>query len=99
MAPTNVKPITFYGQYLPFPNPPKVFILLKPLGIPYNHIIKIATDDPTVENGIKHPSFTAINPNGRVPVVTDPNQNNIHVWESSATLQYITEVYDKDHKF
>ncbi|KAF3212901.1 glutathione S- transferase, nitrogen catabolite repression regulator [Orbilia oligospora] len=99
MAPTNIKPITVYGHYLPFPNPPKVFILLKLLGIPYNHVMKVASDDPTLEDGIKHPNFTSINPNGRVPAIADPNNNNFHVWESGAILQYLAEIYDTDHKF
>ncbi|KAK6344666.1 hypothetical protein TWF718_006624 [Orbilia javanica] len=99
MAPVSVKPITVYGHYLPFPNPPKILIFLKLLGIPYEHVMKISTDDPKVENGIKHPNFTSINPNGRVPAITDPNQNNINVWESGPILQYLAEVYDKDYRF
>ncbi|KAK6496937.1 glutathione S- transferase, nitrogen catabolite repression regulator [Arthrobotrys musiformis] len=99
MAPTNLRPLTVYGTYFPSPNPPKVVFLLKLLGLPYNYVIKSLKDDPAVEDGIKHPNFTSINPNGRLPAITDPNQNNIHVWESGAILQYLTEVYDKDHRF
>ncbi|EPS40632.1 hypothetical protein H072_5488 [Dactylellina haptotyla CBS 200.50] len=96
---SSLKPITMYGHFGPAPNPPKVIMLLKLLGLPYVQIEKNITGDPAVEDGIKHPNFTAINPNGRLPAITDPNQNNINVWESAAILQYLAEVYDTDHKF
>ncbi|KAK6522902.1 hypothetical protein TWF281_002329 [Arthrobotrys megalospora] len=96
---SSLKPITFYGHLGATPNPPKVLILLKLLGLPYTHVEKALTDDPTVEDGIKHQNFTSINPNGRIPAITDPNQNDINVWESAAILQYLTEVYDTEHKF
>ncbi|KAK6539229.1 hypothetical protein TWF694_009470 [Orbilia ellipsospora] len=96
---SSLKPITVYGHYGHGPNPPKVFIFLKLLGLSYNHVPKDVNNDPTLEDGIKHPNYTSINPNGRIPAIVDPNQNDIAVWESAAILQYLAEVYDTDHKF
>jgi glutathione S-transferase len=39
----------------------------------------------------------AVNPNGRVPAVIDPN-NNITVWESGAIIEYLVDTYDKEGK-
>ncbi|KAF3925205.1 Glutathione-S-transferase [Dactylellina cionopaga] len=96
---SSLKPITFYGHLGMTPNPPKVLIFLKLLGLPYKLVEKDMSNDPTVENGIKHSSYTSINPNGRIPAIVDPNQNDIAVWESAAILQYLAEIYDPDHKF
>ncbi|EWC43576.1 hypothetical protein DRE_01463 [Drechslerella stenobrocha 248] len=94
-----LEPITIFGHEGGAPNPPKVFILAKLLGLPYTFIPKDMKHDPEDPNSIKHPSYLAVNPNGRVPAIIDPNQDNIAVWESAAILQYLAEVYDKDFKY
>jgi glutathione S-transferase len=43
----------------------------------------------------KAPFETKINPNGRVPAITDPN-TDITLWESGAIIEYLVETYDKD---
>jgi glutathione S-transferase len=43
--------------------------------------------------------FLDINPNGRIPALTDTlNGTKIRVFESGAILQYLVDRYDKDHK-
>lgn len=53
-----------------------------------------------MENEQKQPWFLDINPNGRLPAITDtlPNGDKIRVFESGAILEYLVERYDKDHK-
>jgi len=84
----DLKPIKLYGKG--GPNPPKVEIILNELGLPHE-VIPVAWDD------IKKPAYTAINPNGRVPAIQDPN-TGLTLWESGAILEYLVTTYDKDHK-
>ncbi|KAI0205163.1 glutathione S-transferase [Astrocystis sublimbata] len=51
------------------------------------------------KNEQKEPWFLEINPNGRIPALTDTiDGKQIRVFESGAMLQYIVDRYDKDHK-
>ncbi|KJZ77926.1 hypothetical protein HIM_02563 [Hirsutella minnesotensis 3608] len=81
---SSLKPITVWthGQG---PNPFKVLIALEELGIPYE---AVPVSDP------KAASFTAINPNGRLPAIKDPNDDDFVLWESGAILEYLVETYD-----
>ena len=83
-----LKPIKLWGNG--GPNPPKVRILLEELGLPYE-IVPIAWAD------IKNPGYLAINPNGRLPSIQDPNLD-LTLWESGAIIEYLIERYDKEHK-
>ncbi|EJU05037.1 glutathione S-transferase C-terminal-like protein [Dacryopinax primogenitus] len=51
------------------------------------------------KNEQKEPWYIAINPNGRIPALTDPNRNNFNVFESAAILLYLAQHYDPEHKF
>ena len=46
----------------------------------------------------KSPSFLALNPNGKVPVLVDHQRNDFVIWESNAVITYLVDHYDKDHK-
>ncbi|KAL4866852.1 hypothetical protein BDV12DRAFT_198826 [Aspergillus spectabilis] len=48
----------------------------------------------------KEPWFVEINPNGRIPAITDKDENGqeIKIFESGAILQYLVARYDKDYK-
>ncbi|KAK4152237.1 glutathione S-transferase [Chaetomidium leptoderma] len=85
---SNLKPIKAYGKA--GPNPPKVLMLLEELGIPHE-IDAIALSD------VKKPEYVAVNPNGRIPAIHDPN-TNLTLWESGAIMEYLIERYDKDQK-
>jgi glutathione S-transferase len=48
----------------------------------------------------KEPWFLNINPNGRIPAITDTftDGKEIRVFESGAIMQYLVDRYDSDHK-
>lgn len=46
---------------------------------------------------VKKPEFLALNPNGRLPCIEDPN-TGVKLWESGAIIEYLIEKYDQDHK-
>ncbi|KAL2833722.1 glutathione transferase [Aspergillus cavernicola] len=84
-----MKPITVWLTP-PGPNPWKVVVIIKELGIPFEiHSFKF--------EDVKKPPFIDINPNGRVPAIVDPN-TGLTLWESGAIIQYLIEEYDKEHK-
>ena len=87
MAAQQLTPIQVYGQA--GPNPRKVAIILEELSIPY-HTTPIPVED------VKKPDFLAINPNGRIPAIHDPN-TNLTLWESGAIIDYLIERYDPQH--
>lgn len=89
MSLADLKPIRVWGKG--GPNPPKVAILLEELGVPYEAIVVPISD-------VKKPEYTAINPNGRLPSIYDPN-TDLTLWESGAIVEYLVETYDPEHKF
>lgn len=46
-------------------------------------------------NWVKAPWFLEINPNGRIPAIT---HNGNHVFETSAIIEYLAQVFDKERK-
>ena len=83
-----IKPIKVWGQH--GPNPAKVAIFLKELGLPHEIT-------PTQYSEVKKPEYLAINPNGRIPAIHDPN-TGITLWESGAIIEYLIERYDTKHR-
>jgi len=77
------------------PNGVKISIALEELGLPYKvHKINIT------ENVQKEDWFLEINPNGRIPAITDTftDGKTIRLFESGSILQYLADEYDKDYK-
>ena len=85
----QLKPLVAWGG-VDGPNPPKVAMVLEELGLPW-------TPKYIPFQDIKGPEYTAINPNGRLPALQDPN-TGITIWESGAILEYLISEYDKEHK-
>ncbi|KAI0159863.1 glutathione S-transferase [Hypoxylon sp. FL1284] len=77
------------------PNGVKVTILLEELGLPYK-AIPVDLSKSTQ----KEPWFLEINPNGRIPAMTDTfsDGKQIRLFESGAMMQYLTDRYDTEHK-
>jgi GST-like protein len=74
---------------LPTPNGVKVSIMLEELGLPYEpHLVDIGKDES------KLPEFVALNPNGKIPALVDPDGPDgkpIGLFESGAILLYLAE--------
>lgn len=67
------------------PNGFKVTIALEELALPYR------LDHVSTENGDhRKPSFLALNPHGRIPVITD-DETGVTLFESAAILLYLAE--------
>ena len=85
--------ITLYtGQS---PNGIKISIILAELNLPYTtRKIDMTTNEQ------KSDWFTAINPNGRIPALTDTHSDGkeIRVFESGSIMQYLVDRYDTEHK-
>ncbi|KAF2417511.1 glutathione S-transferase [Tothia fuscella] len=77
------------------PNGIKISILLEELGILY----KAHKVDMTA-NQQKEPWFLEINPNGRIPALTDTftDGKSIRLFESGSIMQYLVARYDTEHK-
>ncbi|THH06807.1 hypothetical protein EW146_g9500 [Bondarzewia mesenterica] len=47
----------------------------------------------------KEPWFIKLNPNGRIPTLTDRSRGNFNVFETAAILLYLEQHYDKERRF
>jgi glutathione S-transferase len=77
------------------PNGIKVSMLLEELGLPYTvHTVELG------KNEQKEPWFLEINPNGRIPALTDTfsDGKTIRLFESGSIMQYLVERYDTEGK-
>jgi GSH-dependent disulfide-bond oxidoreductase len=74
---------------LPTPNGVKVSIMLEEVGVPYEpHFIDI------MKNETWGPEYLALNPNGKIPAILDPNGPGgkpFGLFESGAILLYLAE--------
>lgn len=69
------------------PNGRKVSIALEELGLDYE-VERVQLDGQQME-----PSFIALNPNHKIPVLTD---DDLVIWESGAILLHLGEAYDPE---
>ncbi len=74
---------------VPTPNGVKVSIMLEEIGLPYEaHRIPFGAD------GTRSPEFLALNPNGKIPAIVDPDGPGgkpLGLFESGAILVYLAE--------
>jgi glutathione S-transferase len=104
--------ITLYTEGTP--NGLKASIVLEELGLEYkvnwpksskrypiinNISFEVVTLDFSLHEQ-KEPWFLEINPNGRIPALTDKDKSGreIKIFESGAILLYIIATYDQDNK-
>ncbi|MAE37620.1 MAG: glutathione S-transferase [Pelagibacteraceae bacterium] len=74
----------------PTPNGYKISVALEELEIPYNvHVVNLQSGDQ------KKPEFLELNPNGRIPVIVDTDNDNLSIMESGAQLIYLAEKVGK----
>ncbi|KEF58647.1 glutathione S-transferase [Exophiala aquamarina CBS 119918] len=87
------KTITFYTAFSP--NGHKIAITLEELGLPYE---MVHVNLPAIQH--KEPWFMKINPNGRIPALTDTLEDGtqINLFESGSIQQYLVDRYDTENK-
>ena len=70
----------------PTPNGYKASVTLEELEISYNvHFVNLLSGDQ------KKPEFLKMNPNGRIPVIVDTDNDNLPIMESGAQMIYLAE--------
>ena len=70
----------------PTPNGYKASVTLEELKLPYNvHVVNLQ------EGEQKTPEFLAMNPNGRIPVIVDPDFDNLAIFETGAIMVHLAE--------
>ena len=77
------------------PNGHKLTIALEEMGLAYTrHFVDIGAGEQD------KPEFLRINPNGRIPALTDTHSDGkeIRVFESGSIMQYLVDRYDTEHK-
>jgi GST-like protein len=74
----------------PTPNGHKVSVLLEEMGVEYN-LIPVDLS----KGAQKTPEFLTMNPNGRIPVIVDRDNDDFVVFESGAIMIYLAEKYDQ----
>ncbi|KAI1332114.1 glutathione S-transferase [Xylariaceae sp. FL0255] len=84
----SLKPIKIYGVF--GPNASRVIMILQELGLAWEDLGVTITD-------VKKTRYLAVNPNGRLPAIYDPN-TDLTLWESGAIIEYLVETYDKNNK-
>ncbi len=79
------------------PNGRKAPILFAELDLPYNlHLVDLTKDEQHA------PAFLAINPNGKIPALVDPDGPGgkpLTVFESGAILMYVADKADREGRF
>jgi len=92
----SLKPIKLYTAATP--NGQKTSIILEELKAAYGLPYEVQTLS-FAKNEQKEPWYLKINPNGRIPAISDPNRGDFNVFESAACILYLVQHYDKEFKF
>jgi len=72
------------------PNGHKISIMLEEIGCEYNFKrIRLSKKEQ------KSPEFLALNPNGRIPVIVDHDNDDFAVFETGAILIYLADKYQQ----
>ncbi len=70
----------------PTPNGHKASCTLEELELPYDvHLVDLTAGDQKTD------SFLAMNPNGRIPVIVDRDNDSLPIFESGAIMVYLAE--------
>jgi len=95
MSSPNKTPTDIHLYTAQTPNGIKVSMLLEELNLEYK-----VTELSFSKNEQKEPWYLEINPNGRIPAITDTFTDGkpIRVFESGAVLQYLVERYDTERR-
>ncbi|OQV09739.1 Glutathione S-transferase, domain-containing protein [Cladophialophora immunda] len=87
----RLKTITLHG-HISSPNVLKCAITMEYLDVPYEVKIWDIVFDRTKGRNLDN-SLDKLSPNGRVPVINDPN-TGVELWESGAIVNYLKRQYD-----
>lgn len=80
----SITPLELWGHW-GAPNPWKVCTILESLDVPYSlHYLEFSE--------VKQESYVAVNPNGRLPTLKDPN-TGLTLWEVS----FVPSILDSFH--
>ncbi|KAG8916854.1 glutathione S- transferase, nitrogen catabolite repression regulator, partial [Tulasnella sp. 408] len=93
---SELKPIKLYTAGTP--NGYKASIFLEELKAAYPGFTYEFQALSFTTNEQKEPWFLKINPNGRIPAMSDPNRGDFNVFESAALILYLIQHYDKEYK-
>ncbi|KAG8956032.1 glutathione S- transferase, nitrogen catabolite repression regulator [Tulasnella sp. 424] len=93
---SELKPIKLYTAGTP--NGFKASIFLEELKAAYPGFTYEFQPLAFSKNEQKEPWYLKINPNGRIPAISDPNREDFNVFESAALIMYLIQHYDKEFK-
>lgn len=71
--------------------------MVRPL-CPFYLVLNARNQVPPSDQSLYH-RFIKLNPNGRIPTLTDRSRGNFNVFETAAILLYLAQHYDKENKF
>lgn len=90
-----MKPLTIYTAGTPNGFP--VLATLHELATKNKDLKWETTAIDISKNTQKEDWFLKINPNGRIPALVDPNNDDFAVFETSAIMLYLEKKYDPEH--
>ncbi|KAI0055858.1 glutathione S-transferase-like protein [Artomyces pyxidatus] len=94
---SSAKPLVLYTGRTP--NGFKVSTFLEELKLAYGGPDYEVFPIDISTNVQKEPWFIALNPNGRIPTLTDRSRDNFNVFETAAILLYLQKYFDKNNIF